>query len=309
LRQPDAAFSLIELVVVIVVIALALPPLAMLLHETVSRSEHSNLQVMATGLARGLMEEVLSKDFEDPQAGAGSFGAEEGSRSQYDDVDDYDGLNNKPPRDAEGDSLGHYSGFRARVTVRNVDGDDPGGPARPDGSTAFKRVTVRVSWQNDEHVVRLVGLRGNPGSDESEGGASGITFLERIDHTGGPRFRVRNDTGEDLYVTHITLSWTDSPAEAYYPEVKLRVEGYTNYYTVWSSSRHNDRLMGNGGTAMFNMGDRALVPAGAVMRFKIDDFYETPGGSGWVDMRHVTFSVELQAGAELFTPFTVPAQM
>ena len=54
-QKPGAGFSLAELVVVIVVVSLAVPPMAMLLHQTLVGQAQSNMQTTAVALARGLM--------------------------------------------------------------------------------------------------------------------------------------------------------------------------------------------------------------------------------------------------------------
>lgn len=120
----------------------------------------------AFNLAQDLMEEIASKPYEDPTAGAGSFGTEEASRINYDDVDDYDSYGpNTPPEDVQGNDMNDYSTFTRSVTVVNV--TDVGLANMPrtslaaqaDGSTNFKLVSVTVSWfggQQSETLERIV---------------------------------------------------------------------------------------------------------------------------------------------------------
>ena len=107
-RKRIAAISLIELTVSIAVVALAAPPITKLIAETVTANAHISNNTRAMMLANGLMEEVLSKNYEDPQAASGSFGTEEASRALFDDVDDYHGLNVSPPRDSLGNVLADF---------------------------------------------------------------------------------------------------------------------------------------------------------------------------------------------------------
>jgi len=116
----------------------------------------------AINLAQDLMEEITSKAFEDPTAGPGSFGAEEGSRLLYDDVDDYDGYGpHSPPKDEQGNAMANYSVFTRSVTVVNV--AEVGAANMPraslaaqtEGSTSFKRITVTVSWDGGKQVESL----------------------------------------------------------------------------------------------------------------------------------------------------------
>ena len=109
---------------------------------------------LATILARDMMDEILAKAFEDPDAAAGSFATEEAlPRSNFDDVDDYDGLSENPPQSVSGVSYNgaggtaNYSMFTRAVIVENVPQTDFNAAVpSADGSTDAKRVIVTVSW-------------------------------------------------------------------------------------------------------------------------------------------------------------------
>ena len=153
--------SLVEVVTAIVVLGIALPPLAALFSEVASSSPDETYRRVALTFAESLMEEVTSKAFEDPDLPAGSFGAEEGQRASFDDVDDYDGMRNSPPRHFDGRRLDAHGGFTRSVAVENVTAADPD-PITPeaDGSTDFKRIQVTVTWSGAQGgTVRLVTLR------------------------------------------------------------------------------------------------------------------------------------------------------
>ena len=303
-RKPGRAFSLIEMTIVIVVVALAAPPVTTLLYHTVNARAQANMQAMATALARGLLEEILSKDFEDPDGPAGSFGTEESGRADYDDVDDYDGLNSRPPRDSRGNVLSDYAGFRARAAVDNVNAAAPDGAAQPDGTTDFKRVTVTVAWGG--RLVRLKGLRSAFGNDQSEA-KSGLTFIERRNSGDDDcKFRVRNDTGEALYFTHLIATWS-SPT-AYYEEVKIKVLGVKDYHDVWKDHEYNHIRIGSGDTAMFNQGERVLVPAGSTMEIEMKDFHRNRKHGGHRDVDETTFTIEMWAAPDRYDPFIVPPE-
>ncbi len=139
--------TLIECVTAIVVLAIAIPPLVGLFREVAQHSADDTYQGVAVTYAEGLMEEIVSKAFEDPDLAGGSFGTEEGSRSAYDDIDDYDGLSNSPPERINGTALNDYGGFTRSATVDNVLSTDPD-PVTPeaDGSTDYKRIRVTVAW-------------------------------------------------------------------------------------------------------------------------------------------------------------------
>ena len=139
--------TLIEAVTTILVLGIALPPLVSLFTEISTHSVDKDLQQMALTYADALLEEIVSKEFEDPDGSAGSFGTEEGGRSSYDDVDDYDGWSQSPPTRLDGTALDDYAGFTRSVEVHNVTDSDPD-PTSPesDGSTELKRIRVRVTW-------------------------------------------------------------------------------------------------------------------------------------------------------------------
>ena len=311
MHRAKAGFSLVEVIVLIVVIALAVPPIVMLLHETVSRDAGSRMQMIATSLATGLMEEILSKNFEDPQGGSGSFETEEAGRANYDDVDDYDNLSVQPPQDSQGNALSDYSAFRTRVTVENVSSSSPGGTAVSDGTTNFKRVTITVEWNNGNSLVRLVGLSSNFGEDSHR---YGLTFIERQGSKNGKgvELKIRNDSGSDFYVSHMTVTW--GTPEAYYEEIEIKITGGSDYKEVWKDKEYNDLRMGSGEVAMLNQGKVVLVPSGATMEIEVKDFKDSRTGKGGkkgkkgddVDMSGVTLQMEIWAAPYRYQPVTIP---
>ena len=109
---------------------------------------------LATILSRDMMDEILAKAFEDPDGAHGSFGREEAlPRSNFDDVDDYDGLSENPPQSVSGTVYNgtggtpNYSMFTRSVLVENVPQNNfNAGSPSADGSTDAKRIIVTVSW-------------------------------------------------------------------------------------------------------------------------------------------------------------------
>lgn len=139
--------SLLEVMSAIVMLSITIPPLLGLFTQVAGRSVDQIYQDAAVVYAEALMEEIVSKKFEDPQLGQGSFGKEEKSRLLFDDVDDFDGLENSPPIHLDGSKLNDLSGFTRSVVVENVSAlapDAVGGVK--DGSTNLKRIQVTVKW-------------------------------------------------------------------------------------------------------------------------------------------------------------------
>ena len=146
-KQSNRGVTLVEAVAAIVVLGIAIPPLVALFSEVAMRSPDHTYQQAALAYADNLMEEIVSKEFEDPDLASGSFGTEEGTRADYDDVDDYDGSSNSPPRHFDGTLLDEYADFTRSVVVENVTAADPDPTGvQPDGSTEFKRIRVTVAW-------------------------------------------------------------------------------------------------------------------------------------------------------------------
>jgi MSHA pilin protein MshD len=139
--------TLIEVVMAMLVLGVAIPPLLALFREVAAHSASDTYQGVAVTYAESLMEEIVSKAFEDPDLAVGSFGSEESSRAAFDDIDDFDGLNNTPPERFDGSALADYGGFTRSALVESVLSTDPDPiTAEADGSTDFKRIRVTVAW-------------------------------------------------------------------------------------------------------------------------------------------------------------------
>lgn len=166
-KRPTRGFSLVELVVFIVVISLALAGVLAGINYAVRHSADPMVNIRAVELGQAYLEEILGKRYDERSAeggtprcgqtnppapactGAGSLGpdAGEAGRSAYDDVDDYNGLNDSPPRDPLGAVRAGYEGYGVTVTVAYAGielGLDQG---------AAKRITVDVASPLGQHFV------------------------------------------------------------------------------------------------------------------------------------------------------------
>jgi MSHA pilin protein MshD len=131
----NSGFTLIELVVGIVVMALALSILTGVFINRAGRSVQPILQIRAAEFGQALMEEILSKKFahSTPDGGVpactactGALGSEGESRSEYNDVDDYNDYcgSSVAVTDALGAQPANLSGYEMEVCVSydNFDG-------------------------------------------------------------------------------------------------------------------------------------------------------------------------------------------
>lgn len=141
-------FTLIELVVTLVVLAIGVAGIMAVYIQTVARSADSMLQQQAVLIAEAYMDEILGKSFFDPD------GSEAGeSRSTWDDVDDYGVIAAEAPAAASGAPLGTLADYRVTVTVV---AQAIGGVAAADS----RHITVTVTHSRDAGVrAELVGYR------------------------------------------------------------------------------------------------------------------------------------------------------
>lgn len=150
-------FTLIELIVTIVVTAIALTGLGVGLITASRNSVTPVISMRAATLAQAYLDEILSKRYDELNGLGGitrcsepgqppcsvTMGADAGeTRASYDDVDDYNGLDESPPRDAFGNNETLYDGFRVQVSV-NYDGSFSGGFGIPQNTV--KKITLRIS--------------------------------------------------------------------------------------------------------------------------------------------------------------------
>ena len=143
--------TLIELVITIVVLSIALTAITLTLSEGISRSSDTLLELRAVALAQAYLDEAVGKRFDENSANngvppcrapgtsgvplnrqcttSGALGAEEALRQRYDDVDDYDDINegagvaapNDTLKDAQGNDRVGYDGFTVSIDVRYID--------------------------------------------------------------------------------------------------------------------------------------------------------------------------------------------
>ncbi|MFZ5535973.1 MAG: type IV pilus modification PilV family protein [Pseudomonadota bacterium] len=140
-------FTLIELILAIVVLSAGLAGIMLVFTQTVARSADPMLQQQAMALAEGYLDEVLSKNNAPnctAEAGSGS------TRATWIAVGDYNGLDESPPRDIQGNPLAGLESYRVQVstqadTLAGVEGC---------------KITVTVTHQTDAGVHSvLVGWR------------------------------------------------------------------------------------------------------------------------------------------------------
>jgi len=132
---------MVELVITIVILAIAMMGVTTMLQNGVSRSADITLQIRTVALAQAYLDEILGKRYDEKTAAPpcrasapparqctaeGLFGPDgPESRAGYDDVDDYHGLDEgdgqiNPLQDALGNTRTGYDNFRVAVEVRYI---------------------------------------------------------------------------------------------------------------------------------------------------------------------------------------------
>lgn len=145
LHRDERGFTLIDLILVIIIVAIAIPPMLTLFIQMVSGSIFGVTVSRANALASTLREEIQSKKWDESAPPPSlTLGPETGeNRAIYDDVDDFNGLDESPPRDSQDAILAGFTGFRQQVSVcyvANTDFDTCIG-----GPTMYKQVTITVT--------------------------------------------------------------------------------------------------------------------------------------------------------------------
>lgn len=157
--------TLVELIIAIVIMAIALVSLALAISFSAGKSADIFWQVKVVELGQAYMEEILARRFDEmtPLGGSpacepsgsacSSIGVDAGeSRTLFDDVDDYDGINDSPPKDAEGNDRLNYVGYRVQVSVAYADAAQQTA-YNLDGAFDAKLVTVTVSHPTGSALV------------------------------------------------------------------------------------------------------------------------------------------------------------
>lgn len=145
--------TFLEIVMALFILSLALLGLLQMFNAALDSSFRANQEIIATNLSRGLMAEVMSKNFSDPEEPNNPLGKDtaETIRNTFDDVDDYNNHSESPPVTIGGapmDGTGgapDYSRFTrsVRVVYCNIVGNDI--VEVSPGPTDYKKVTVTSS--------------------------------------------------------------------------------------------------------------------------------------------------------------------
>ncbi len=212
--KQNKGWTLIEVLMAIIVFSIAVFPLAKMFGDTLIALQHFSDISVATQLAQELMEEIKSKKWDENEPADGSptppppsppgmtqigidggtqgflginFGVNEDTqqitfdpaahgKTNWDDIDDYNGLSEHPPLNTDNAIMPGYEKFTRRVEViyvdipgwgvnENVGNANTGngmGTGAPNAPSDFKRIIVTVNWDGNKGApVRLITIRAN----------------------------------------------------------------------------------------------------------------------------------------------------
>ena len=165
-------FTLVELVVTMLIISIAGLGVMYSLGLGVRHQSDALWQAKAVALAESYMEEILARRYDEQSplggvppcatvvacSGPGAFSDGE-TRAEFDDVDDYNGLIEQPPRDAYGNPRPDYDSYRVAVAVAYPDAARIASLGLDTGFDA-KLITVTVSTP-EGGAMTFSAVRGN----------------------------------------------------------------------------------------------------------------------------------------------------
>ena len=151
----SAGTSLIELVIAIVVVAIALTGTMLVVDTTTRRSAEPMLERQAISIAAAYLEEALSKAYLDPEAGT-VCPTPEAARALFDNVCDFDGLDATGASDPTGTAIAGLEAYRIQLDV-----DRAASLGGLSGASEVLRVDVTVTDALGR-IVRLSGYRTGP---------------------------------------------------------------------------------------------------------------------------------------------------
>ncbi|PCJ18496.1 MAG: prepilin-type cleavage/methylation domain-containing protein [Gammaproteobacteria bacterium] len=151
--KANSGFSLVELVMAISLMAIAMAGLMSAYANTVKRSADPMIMQQGLIIAESLMEEILLQPFLDPASGTACPSAP-GSRTDFNNVCDFNGYSSATIKDQGGTSYSQLSNFSIAVSVSNSAAGELG--AVPTASLLRIDVTVSNALNS---TVKLIGYK------------------------------------------------------------------------------------------------------------------------------------------------------
>ena len=117
-------WTLVEVMVATMLVGVLIVPIMGVFIRTANNYYRESVRDHAWQLGQELMNEIMTRAWEDPNSTGRRFGRETDEstnrRQEWDDIDDYDGLVDRPPVDEMGSPLPDCDSYERRVEVRYV---------------------------------------------------------------------------------------------------------------------------------------------------------------------------------------------
>ncbi|WP_446811005.1 prepilin-type N-terminal cleavage/methylation domain-containing protein [Methylomonas sp. 2BW1-5-20] len=140
--RQQSGVTLIELILSILIISIALVGILSVINLTTSNSANPVVQHQAVAIAESYLEEILLQAYS---------GGSTSARADFDDVDDYNGLNDNGVHDQQGHAVAGLSQYTVSVAVS---------ANTLSGSVTAKQISVTVNGPGVSNLT-LVGYRAN----------------------------------------------------------------------------------------------------------------------------------------------------
>ncbi|MCK4752960.1 MAG: type II secretion system protein [Planctomycetes bacterium] len=143
-RQLDNGFTLIEVLIAVVLVGIAVASLVAA-NSSFTKTNAAGVDLStAEFLVEQIRELTALLSVVDPQTETDTFGPEEATFADYDDLDDFNDISFSPPISADREVLNDFAAFSQLITVENVN------PTNfeqviANHDSGFVRVTVEVS--------------------------------------------------------------------------------------------------------------------------------------------------------------------
>ncbi|MDB5172346.1 MAG: methylation site containing protein [Phycisphaerales bacterium] len=154
-------FTLIESTIALVVVSVMMVAAMSVAGQSARSRTVQQEQVRGEALARQLLSEIMQEPYQQSGVTTTVLGPEAGeTRSTYNDVDDFNGLSESPPKFASGTAIPGFTGWTraAKVEWVSVTGLLSSTFTVSSTETGMKRITVTVTAPSGK-VTALVGLR------------------------------------------------------------------------------------------------------------------------------------------------------
>jgi hypothetical protein len=154
------ASSLAELVVTTVLVGVLMTAALSSTGQSLLSQRKCGDRVIGRYLSQSLLADIQAKTFKDPDAIVPLLGLDLGEtlglQSSYDDVDDYHGYSESPPKKPDGTPLSGYAGWSRTVEVESLDPVTLAVSTSAD--TGIKRIKVTAAY-NGVTIHSIYGLR------------------------------------------------------------------------------------------------------------------------------------------------------